>query len=153
MRREPRSRVRFHGAGWGRVGGRERTSSVGSKDLRRRGEDFSWEGRASEENKDAGVGVKEGVDKDGGNKAILSSIDSSERGAEEGKRKEGGSVEVDGSEGEGGEPLSLGDGKASGEPREERAAKEDFLPDGGDDQGVGEEREEGFGVAGFEKAG
>ena len=59
---------------------------------------------------------------------------------------------MDGAEGEGGDPLGCGDGKAGGEPRKESATKEDFFPDGGDDQGVGEEREEGFSVAGFKEA-
>ncbi len=60
---------------------------------------------------------------------------------------------MDGAEGEGGDPLGLGDGKAGGEPRKESATKEDFFPDGGDDESVGKEREEGFSVACFEEAG
>jgi hypothetical protein len=93
------------------------------------------------------------VKKNGGNEAIFCSIDTCESGAEEGERDEGGPVEMDGAEGESGEPLRLGDGKAGGEPRKESATKEDFFPDGGDDQGVGEEGEEGFSVACIEEAG
>jgi len=114
---------------------------------------FSWEGRAREEKQDAGVGVEKRVKKNGGDETIFCSIDTCESGAEEGKGDEGGSVEMDCTEGEGGDPLGLGDGKAGGEPRKESATKEDFFPDGGDDQGVGKEREEGFSVAGFEEAG
>ena len=100
---------------------------------------FSWEGRAREEKQDAGVGVEKGVKKNGGDETIFCSIDTCESGAEEGERDEGGPMEMDGAEGEGGEPLGCGDGKAGGEPRKESATKEDFFPDGGDDQGVGEE--------------
>ena len=114
---------------------------------------FSWEGRAREEKQDAGVGVEKRVKKNGGHEAIFCSIDTCESGAEEGEGDEGGAVEMDCTEGEGGEPLGLGDGKAGGEPRKESATKEDFLPDGGDDEGVGKEREEGFSVACFEEAG
>ena len=91
--------------------------------------------------------------KNGGHEAIFCSIDTCESGAEEGEGDEGGAVEMDCTEGEGGEPLGLGDGKAGCEPRKESATKEDFLPDGGDDQRVGEEGEKGFSVAGFEEAG
>jgi hypothetical protein len=62
-------------------------------------------------------------------------------------------VKVDSSEGEGGKPLGLGDGKAMCKPREENAAKEDLLPYGGDDQSIGKKGEEGFSVAGFEESG
>jgi hypothetical protein len=40
-----------------------------------------------------------------------------------------------------------------GEPREKSSAKKDFFRYGRDDQGVGEEGEEGFCVAGFEESG
>jgi hypothetical protein len=62
-------------------------------------------------------------------------------------------VKVDSSEGEGGKPLGLRDGKAMCKPREESASKEDLLPYGGDDQRIGKKREQGFGVAGFEESG
>jgi len=60
---------------------------------------------------------------------------------------------VDSSEGEGGKPLGLRNGKAMCKPREENAAKEDLLPYGGDDQSIGKKGEEGFSVAGFEESG
>jgi hypothetical protein len=113
----------------------------------------SWEGRAREKKQDAGVGVEKRVKKNGGHEAILCSVDTCESGAEEGERDEGGPVKMDSAEGEGGEPLGLGDGKAGCEPRKESATKEDFFPDGGDDESVGEEGEEGFSVAGFKEAG
>ena len=113
----------------------------------------SWEGRTREEKQDAGVGVEKRVKKNGGHEAIFCSIDTCESGAEEGKGDEGGPVEMDCTEGEGGDPLGCGDGKAGGEPRKESATKEDFFPDGGDDQGIGEEGEKGFSVACFEEAG
>ena len=62
-------------------------------------------------------------------------------------------MKVDSSEGEGGKPLGLRDGKAMCKPREESAAKEDLLPYGGDDQSIGKKGEQGFGVAGFEESG
>jgi hypothetical protein len=113
----------------------------------------SWKGRAREKKQDAGVGVEKRVKKNGGNEAIFCSIDTCESGAEKGKGDESGPVEMDGAEGEGGDPLGCGDGKAGGEPRKESATKEDFFPDGGDDKGVGEKGEEGFSIAGFKKAG
>ena len=76
---------------------------------------------------------------------------SGEGGTEESEREEGGGVEVDRAEGEGGKPLGLGDGEAVGEPGEESAPKEDLLPEGGEDEGVGEKGEEGLAVARFEK--
>jgi hypothetical protein len=62
-------------------------------------------------------------------------------------------VKVDSSEGEGGKPLGWRDGKAMCKPGEESAAKEDLLPYGGDDQGVGKKGEQGFRVARFEESG
>ena len=101
MRRGRHSHGRFRAASWRRVGERARRSSVGSKGLRRRVKVFSWEGRAREEKQDAGVGVEKGVKKNGGHEAIFCSIDTCESGAEEGEGDEGGSVEMDGTEGEG----------------------------------------------------
>lgn len=77
------------------------------------------------------------MEEDRRDEAVLRSIDACESGAEESERNEGGSVEMDGTEGEGGEPLGLGHRKAVGEPGKESAAKEKFLPEGGDDEGVG----------------
>ena len=82
---------------------------------------------------------KEGVDKDGGDDALSGAEDSGESDSKKSERDESGGVQMDGTEGEGGEPLGLGAGKAGGEPRKESATKEDFFPDGGDDEGVGEE--------------
>jgi len=79
--------------------------------------------------------------------------DSGQSDTEEGERDESRGVEVDRAEGEGGEPLGLLDGKAMGEPWKEGATKNDFFPDGGDDEGVGEEGEKSLGVSGFEEAG
>jgi hypothetical protein len=62
-------------------------------------------------------------------------------------------VKVDSSEGEGGKPLGLRDGKTMCKPGEESAAKEDLLPYWGDDQSIGKKGEQGFGVAGFEESG
>jgi hypothetical protein len=58
-------------------------------------------------------------------------------------------VKVDNSEGEGGKPLGLRDGKSVCKPREESAAKEDLLPYRGDDQSIGKKGEKGFSISGF----
>jgi hypothetical protein len=58
-------------------------------------------------------------------------------------------VKVDSSKGECGKPLGLRGGKAMCKPREKCAAKEDLLPYGGDDEGVGKKGEQGFSISGF----
>jgi hypothetical protein len=93
------------------------------------------------------------VDKDGGDDALSGAEDSGESDSKKSERDESGGVQMDGTEGEGGDPLGLGEGEAMGEPREESSAKKDFFRYGRDDQGVGEEGEKGFCVAGFEEAG
>ena len=67
-----------------KVAGRERRSSYGPKDLRRRGGVFSWKGWAGEQNQDTGVGVKKRVDEDAGDEALAGAKDSGESGTEEG---------------------------------------------------------------------
>jgi hypothetical protein len=62
-------------------------------------------------------------------------------------------VKVDSSEGEGGKPLGLRDGKSVCKPREESAAKEDLLPYGSDDECIGKKGEQGLGIAGFQELG
>ena len=62
-------------------------------------------------------------------------------------------MKVDSSEGKGGKPLGLRDGKSVRKPREESAAKEDLLPYRGDDQSIGKKGEQGFGVSGFQESG
>ena len=79
--------------------------------------------------------------------------DSGESDSKKSERDESGGVQMDSPEGEGGDPLGLRYWEAVGEPREESSAKKDFFRYGRDDQGVGEEGEEGFCVAGFEEAG
>ena len=93
------------------------------------------------------------MDEDTGDEALAGAKDSGQSDTEEGERDESRGVEVDRAEGEGGEPLGLLDGKAMGEPWKEGATKKDFFPDGGDDEGIGEEREKSLGVSGFEEAG
>lgn len=93
------------------------------------------------------------MDKDGGDDALSGAVNSGESDSKKSERDESGGVQMDGTEGEGGDPLGLGEGKAMGEPREESSAKKDFFRYGRDDQGVGEEGEEGFCVAGFEEPG
>lgn len=93
------------------------------------------------------------MDKDGGDDALSGAEDSGESDSKKSERDESGGVQMDGTEGEGGDPLGLGEGEAMGEPREESSAKKDFFRYGRDDQGVGEEGEKGFCVAGFEEAG
>jgi len=93
------------------------------------------------------------VDKDGGYDALSGAVNSGKSDPKKSKRNESGGVKVDSAEGEGGDPLGLGDGEAVGEPWEESSSKKDFFRYGRDDQGVGEEGEESFCVAGFEEAG
>ena len=93
------------------------------------------------------------MDEDRGDEALGCAKDSCKSDSEEGQGDKSRGVKVDSSEGEGGKPLGLRNGKAMCKPRKEGAAKEDLLPYGGDDQGIGKKGEQGFGVAGFEESG
>ena len=111
---------------------------------------YGW---ACEKNEDTRVRVEKRVDEDGGDEALGCTKDSCKCDSEEGAGDESWGVKVDSSEGEGGKPLGLGDGKAMCKPREKCAAKEDLLPNRGDDQSIGKKGEQGFRVAGFEESG
>lgn len=92
------------------------------------------------------------MDEDGGDEALGCAKDSCKSDSEEGEGDESWGVKVDSSKGEGGKPLGLRDGKAMCKPREESAAKEDLLPYGGDDEGVGKKGEQGFSISGFQES-
>jgi hypothetical protein len=93
------------------------------------------------------------VDEDGGDETLGCAKDSCKSDSEKSEGDKSGGVKVDRSEGEGGKPLGLRDGKAMCKPGEESATKEDLLPYRGDDQSIGKKGEQGFGVAGFEESG
>ena len=111
---------------------------------------YGW---AGEKDEDTRVRVEKRVDEDGGDEALGCAEDSCKGDSEEGEGDESWGVKVDNSEGEGGKPLGLRDGKSVCKPREESAAKEDLLPYRGDDQSIGKKGEQGFGVAGFQESG
>jgi hypothetical protein len=111
---------------------------------------YGW---ACEKDQDTRVRVEKRVDEDGGDKALGCAKDSCKGDSKEGEGEKSRGVKVDSSEGKGRKPLGLRDRKPVCEPREESAAKEDLLPYGGDDQGIGKKGEQGFGVAGFEESG
>jgi len=127
-------------------------SNGGSRDPQRKEGVFSSKGRAGEKKEDTGVGVKKGVKKDRWNQAVFGSINSSEGSTKKSQGKEGGAVQVNRSECESGQPLGLGNGEATGQPREKSSTKKNLLPDRGDHQSISEKGSEGFGISCFEES-
>jgi hypothetical protein len=92
------------------------------------------------------------VKKDGGNQAVFGSINSGEGGTKKSQGNKGGAVKVNCPECESGQPLGLGYGEATGQPREKSSTKKNLLPDRGDHQSISEKGSEGFGIPGFEES-
>ena len=151
--RERRSRDRWSGECRIWVVGPRQRSIGGSKNPQGGVEDFSWKGWAGEEDEDAGVGIKEGVKKDGRNQAVFRSINTCEGDTEKCERNQSRGVHVNGTKSESGKPLGLGNRHPMCQPGKKSSSKKNLLPDWGDEKGIGEKWEERLGIACFEEAG
>ena len=106
---------------------------------------------SAEEKKDAGVGVKKGMNQDGRNQAAGAPVNSGQESPEDREGNQGGAMEMDGSKGQGGKPLGLGDRHAPREPGKQGAPKKNLLPNRCDHQRIDQKGKNLTEILGFEK--